>query len=83
MNVLDNNLINILGLLESTEGYPLPSKLGWINPSSLVIGPGTSRDIFVVFEPGDIRLQGRVASLKLYYGDEISRQRYCKVSGFC
>ena len=71
------------GVLEDEEGYPLPSNLAWINPTSFVIPDNASRELFVIYEAGAEKERAasvnRIALLKLYCGDEVARARFCKV----
>ncbi|XP_063681937.1 centrosomal protein of 192 kDa-like [Bolinopsis microptera] len=71
----------VSGVLEDEEGYPLPSTLAWINPTTFVIPDNTTRELYVIYEAGADKEAGvsRIALLKLYCGDEISRRRFCNV----
>ena len=73
----------VSGVLEDEEGYPLPSNLAWINPTSFVIPDNASRELFVIYEAGAEKERAasvnRIALLKLYCGDEVARTRFCKV----
>ena len=69
-------------VLENEEGYLLPSTTAWANPSSIVVPPNSQRDLFVIYEAGDMEScedLKRLALLKLFCGDEIARHRFCKV----
>ena len=73
----------VSGILEDEEGYPVPSNLAWINPTSFVIPDNASRELYVIYEAGAGKEGGasvnRIALLKLFCGDEIARRRFCKV----
>ena len=71
----------VSGALEDEDGYPLPSTLAWINPTTFVIPDNSTRELYVIYEAGADKEAGvsRVALLKLYCGDEIARRRFCNV----
>ena len=73
----------VSGVLENEEGYTLPTKVAWINPTSFVIPSNSSRELYVIYEAGPAKESAasvnRIALLKLYCGDEIARRRFCSV----
>ena len=66
------------GTLEDDVGEVMRD--AWINPTCLVIPEGASREVFIIYEPTkSLSGKNRVALLKFYCGDEISRKRFSKL----